>query len=495
MATSNALNISQAGVVSFDGSAIFTGSVLTQHDVLVGGSSNAITSVSPSTSGFVLTSNGVSSDPSFQAVSASGAITTVTGNSGGAESPLAGNFNVLGTGSITVAGSANTETVQLTGLTNHNVLVGAGTATITNVGPSATAGIPLVSGGSSADPSFTTAVVPGGGTGVTTMTTAYAPVCAGTTATGNLQVASTGLSTSGFVLTSTGGSSLPTFQTVSASGAITTITGNSGGAESPSSGNFNIVGTGSITVAGTANTETVQLTGLTNHALQIGAGTSTLTQLGSGTTGQILQTNTSADPTWSTATYPSTAGTSGNVLTSDGTNIVSTTPSSIGASLTLLATTTASSSASIAFSSSVITTKYRVYLLIWSRMIAQTGATTLQLTFSTDNGSTYISTGYQGTTQAFSWNLAVVNNNNTTSNCPLTQATGFSNSTEASGYIYLYDLAISGTPTVLGMFTENSNVYGITGCGLTTTNTVNNIKIASSSGNLASGTIALYGVS
>lgn len=54
--------------------------------------------------------------------------------------------------------------------------------------------------------------VTNGGTGLTTMTTAYAPVISGTTATGNLQVASTGLSTSGYILTSTGSSSLPTFQ-------------------------------------------------------------------------------------------------------------------------------------------------------------------------------------------------------------------------------------------------------------------------------------------
>jgi hypothetical protein len=51
-----------------------------------------------------------------------------------------------------------------------------------------------------------------GGTGVATMTTAYAPVAAGTTATGNLQVCSTGIGTSGNILTSTGSSSLPTFQ-------------------------------------------------------------------------------------------------------------------------------------------------------------------------------------------------------------------------------------------------------------------------------------------
>jgi len=56
-----------------------------------------------------------------------------------------------------------------------------------------------------------------GGTGVSTMTTAYAPVCAGTTATGALQVASTGLSTAGYVLTSNGASALPSFQASSGS--------------------------------------------------------------------------------------------------------------------------------------------------------------------------------------------------------------------------------------------------------------------------------------
>lgn len=153
------------GVLSGNGTAI-SGSAITQHDVLVGGASNAVTSVSPSTAGFVLTSNGTSSDPSFQAVSASGAIITITGNSGGAESPTAGgNFNILGTGSITVAGSANTETVQLTGLTNHAVLVGAGTATITNVGPSSTTGAPLLSEGSSTDPAFSTTLVVADATG------------------------------------------------------------------------------------------------------------------------------------------------------------------------------------------------------------------------------------------------------------------------------------------------------------------------------------------
>ena len=65
--------------------------------------------------------------------------------------------------------------------------------------------------------------VANGGTGVATMTTAYAPVCAGTTATGALQVASTGLSTSGYVLTSTGASSLPSFQAIPGGSGFTSV--------------------------------------------------------------------------------------------------------------------------------------------------------------------------------------------------------------------------------------------------------------------------------
>jgi hypothetical protein len=47
---------------------------------------------------------------------------------------------------------------------------------------------------------------------------------------------------------------------------------------------------------------------------------------GTATAGQILQSGSSTTPTWSTATYPATAGSSGNVLTSNGTNFVSQAP-------------------------------------------------------------------------------------------------------------------------------------------------------------------------
>ncbi|MES2214303.1 MAG: hypothetical protein V4465_02890 [Patescibacteria group bacterium] len=48
-----------------------------------------------------------------------------------------------------------------------------------------------------------------------------------------------------------------------------------------------------------------------------------------GNSGQILRSGGAGAPTWSTATYPATAGTSANLLVSDGTNFTSTAPNSM----------------------------------------------------------------------------------------------------------------------------------------------------------------------
>jgi hypothetical protein len=80
--------------------------------------------------------------------------------------------------------------------------------------------------------------VPSGGTGDATFT-AYAPVCGGTTSTGALQQATTGLSSSGFVLTSNGSSALPSWQASGSSGAFTSIniqTFTSSGTYTPTAG-------------------------------------------------------------------------------------------------------------------------------------------------------------------------------------------------------------------------------------------------------------------
>lgn len=171
-------------------------------------------------------------------------------------------------------------------------------------------------------------------------------------------------------------------------GDITTLTGNAGGLIPASgSGNFNIVGSGSIVVTGAPATHTltisgggvtgmtehamvvgnaaggitslavatdgqlpigstgnnpvlatltagnnigitnaagsitIKVNGTTNHALQVGNVGGSLTSLVVGGTGVILQGNAGTDPSWSTATYPSTAAI-GDVLVASAANVI-----------------------------------------------------------------------------------------------------------------------------------------------------------------------------
>lgn len=97
--------------------------------------------------------------------------------------------------------------------TQYNVLSGDVNNLITNIAPSATSGVPLISQGASSQPIFGTAVVAGGGTGDTSFTP-YAVICGGTTTTGNLQSIA-GVGTASQVLTSNGAGTLPTFQSLS----------------------------------------------------------------------------------------------------------------------------------------------------------------------------------------------------------------------------------------------------------------------------------------
>lgn len=125
-------------------------------------------------------------------------------------------------GNMTEANSINAATIGIVGntgtsftgtaVTQFNVIVGGATSsTLSNVAPSATSGVPLISQGAGSNPAFGTAVVAGGGTGATSFT-AYAVLCGGTTTTNPIQsIASVG--TAGQLLTSNGAGALPTFQT------------------------------------------------------------------------------------------------------------------------------------------------------------------------------------------------------------------------------------------------------------------------------------------
>lgn len=115
---------------------IGTDSGLTAHGVVIAEGNGAFTATSAGSSGQVLISNGTT-DPTFQPVSASGSLTSITGNTGGAQTPLAGNFNlVTANTTLQFAGTANTETLDFNAPANLMIgstgpIITSGTANIT----------------------------------------------------------------------------------------------------------------------------------------------------------------------------------------------------------------------------------------------------------------------------------------------------------------------------------------------------------------------------
>ena len=189
------------------------------------------------------------------------AVEHLTGNSGGMLNPIAHNFNIFGAS------------------------VAAGTSPVTTVGAAATI----------------------------TVNVQKTQAIAATDAT---KVGLAVFDSADFTVDANG------FVSAVGTGFLKTHTGNSGGAIAPTANNINTLGTGSITISGAGSTLTTQLTGLTNHAVLVGAGTATITNVGpSSSTGQVLQNNAAADPSYSTATYPSTT-TVNQILYSSATNTV-----------------------------------------------------------------------------------------------------------------------------------------------------------------------------
>ena len=144
--------------------------------------------------------------------------------------------------------------------------------------------------------------------------TSILPVANGGTALSTFGGANTVLYTSAAnTLTNVGASTVAGqfLQTTAAGGAPTWLT------------TLGVANGGTGNVNGTAN-----IAGGTLGAIPYQSAANTTAILAANATAnKVLMSGASAAPTWSTPTYPTTAGTSGNVLTSDGTNWTSTAPS------------------------------------------------------------------------------------------------------------------------------------------------------------------------
>ena len=213
-----------------------------------------------------------------------------------------------------------------TTLTTHNILIGNGTGALGVVAPASVQGIPVVSVNATSNPVFNTASVPGGGTGMTSATV-VAPICGGNTTTSAFQSAASGISNAGYVLTSTGSATLPTWQ--ASLNGIVTLDADTGSATGST---VDIAGGTGISTTATTGTLTVNLqvpidvadggtgeTSLTAYAPICGGNTSTsavqAASAGISNSGYVLTSNGSS----SLPSFQAVSG-SGGVVTTIYTN-------------------------------------------------------------------------------------------------------------------------------------------------------------------------------
>lgn len=135
-----------------------------------------------------------------------------TGQTAFSSGALSSNGTALTSGTLSLANGGTGQTAFGSGaLSSNGSALTSGTLALGNGGTGQTS---FSSGALSSNGtalSSGTLSVPNGGTGATTFT-AYAPILAGTTSTGAFQSAGSGISNSGYVLTSNGASASPTWQ-------------------------------------------------------------------------------------------------------------------------------------------------------------------------------------------------------------------------------------------------------------------------------------------
>lgn len=235
-------------------------------------------------------------------------------------------------------------------------------------------------------------------------------------------------------------------------------------------------GTGASTLTGvlTGNgTSAVTASTVTQYNVLVGGASNAITSIAPGTAGQALLSNGAAsNPTFQAVT---------------------------GASLVWLSSQTASSSASINFTS-LISASYTTYFVTFYNVFPETDAAVLNMNLSNDNGNTWIAADYLCGGNYHAYNSNTYTNANSTTTCPINGG-GQSNTTTNApicGQIFLSNMNVADAPGFFGQCT-----YFISGgtlneqffSGTNTANTgINAIQFLFSAGDISTGTFTLYGV-
>ena len=171
---------------------------------------------------------------------------------------------------------------------------------------------------------------------------------------------------------------------------------------------------------------------------------------------------------------------------------------------TLLSTQTASSSATINFDSSVITTDYESYYVIINNLIPATNQTTLRFRFSTDNGSSYLSENYAARSSGGKAQTGA-DSSGSSNNAAYYDHGFYQNNATGKGSCFEFrfnNLTVSGGghKCFFGHwvtdYSDDTNYYGgdINGMVFNNTSVINYISFYCSSGNVLAGTFKLYGL-
>jgi hypothetical protein len=165
--------------------------------------------------------------------------------------------------------------------------------------------------------------------------------------------------------------------------------------------------------------------------------------------------------------------------------------------LILISSQTASNSASISFTN-LSSYGNLTFYVVFSEVQAVTNGGVLQLLVSTNNGSSYATTGYNSGITYSGYNSASLYNNNSSSAALLT-ASQNNGSITSNGFIYLYNFNL-GTYFILNGITswnDSSLAQLASSHSLTCSGTtgVNAIKFLYNNGNISSGIFTLYAIS
>lgn len=165
--------------------------------------------------------------------------------------------------------------------------------------------------------------------------------------------------------------------------------------------------------------------------------------------------------------------------------------------LKLLNTQTASSSGSLAFTSTISST-YSSYYIAIRNLLPATNATSLYLTFSTDNGSSYLSTNYRYMYENITSNANAITGSGSAAQGIITATLSSTSSRTLNGDFYLINADVAKCPDFRGICChyDSAGFFNLVQCETSNSGTtaVNAIKFAMASGNIASGTITMYGV-